>query len=470
MPNTALNRSSVQLLTNKSGGATVQGAVVVIDGATASSFATTTTEGYVSGLIGVVIEPNGIANNATGLVAFGGYVPKINLDSSASLGHFVKTDSIAGQGTPHASPSAAGDFAQVLATGTTPAAILVGLNYGASGGSDTTAIHDNLAAEISAITEKTALAGTDKIILEDSAAGDAKKMAQIANVGTGIRLDDLASPDDNTDLNALTTKHGLLKKLDNDPTHFMNGQGNWVTPSGGGIAGAYDIEKGGNPTYTDAGMSDEFNDGTGESGTINGLAVKWTAVGGGAGTIDLYTDNIADSVYDLDTRPGTMLVQSDIADIISFRQDDMLIDGESIVVSMIVPSPFDAIATNNTYRAGIVVNDDNTQYSSGNYRGLVWDGSDVARVIHYTGSTVYADHTIAPAGGRCYFRISRVSSVLHLFFSKDGILWIDCASVAIGTFDNFWIIFDQSISSADGSAIAGVEWVRHVASTALDLW
>lgn len=42
-----------------------------------------------------------------------------------------------------------------------------------------------------------------------------------------IKLDDLASPDDNTDLNASTSKHGLLKKLDNDATHYLDGQGSW---------------------------------------------------------------------------------------------------------------------------------------------------------------------------------------------------------------------------------------------------
>jgi hypothetical protein len=46
--------------------------------------------------------------------------------------------------------------------------------------------------------------------------------------GDALKLDDLATPDDNTDLNATTTYHGLLKKLDNDSAHFMNGQGNWV--------------------------------------------------------------------------------------------------------------------------------------------------------------------------------------------------------------------------------------------------
>ena len=45
-----------------------------------------------------------------------------------------------------------------------------------------------------------------------------------------LKLDDLATPDDNTDLNASTTRHGLLRKLDNDPTHFLDGQGSWSTP------------------------------------------------------------------------------------------------------------------------------------------------------------------------------------------------------------------------------------------------
>lgn len=47
-----------------------------------------------------------------------------------------------------------------------------------------------------------------------------------------IKLDELAPPTDVSTLNASTSAHGLLKKLDNDPTHFMNGQGAWATPDG----------------------------------------------------------------------------------------------------------------------------------------------------------------------------------------------------------------------------------------------
>ncbi len=43
-----------------------------------------------------------------------------------------------------------------------------------------------------------------------------------------IKLDDFATPDDNTDLNSTTTYHGLLKKLSNVASQALNGVGNWV--------------------------------------------------------------------------------------------------------------------------------------------------------------------------------------------------------------------------------------------------
>lgn len=50
---------------------------------------------------------------------------------------------------------------------------------------DTTAIHDNIAAEISAIAEKTVPISTDLVLIEDSAASDAKKKVQIGNLPGG---------------------------------------------------------------------------------------------------------------------------------------------------------------------------------------------------------------------------------------------------------------------------------------------
>lgn len=43
-----------------------------------------------------------------------------------------------------------------------------------------------------------------------------------------IKLDDFATPDDNTDLNATSTYHGLLPKLSNNTRQFMRGDGTWA--------------------------------------------------------------------------------------------------------------------------------------------------------------------------------------------------------------------------------------------------
>ena len=48
-----------------------------------------------------------------------------------------------------------------------------------------------------------------------------------------IKLDDLTAPDDNTDLNFSTTKHGLTPKGTN-VGDFLKDDGTWATPAGGG--------------------------------------------------------------------------------------------------------------------------------------------------------------------------------------------------------------------------------------------
>jgi len=45
------------------------------------------------------------------------------------------------------------------------------------------------------------------------------------------KLDDLDAPDDNTDLNASSTKHGLLPKLSNNAGEYLNGTGGWSAPT-----------------------------------------------------------------------------------------------------------------------------------------------------------------------------------------------------------------------------------------------
>lgn len=154
MTNSALNRTTVVQLTNKSGALRPQGSIVIVDTGFSKSFDVTTTPNYTTTSIGVVLDHGGIDNNATGSVALSGWVPKILLTTSAALGDTVSTSSTVGQGTP-SSELAAGNFAQVLETGTSPEAFLYGATIQsiASGSTDVLALErDNLTFDNSAAT------------------------------------------------------------------------------------------------------------------------------------------------------------------------------------------------------------------------------------------------------------------------------------------------------------------------------
>jgi hypothetical protein len=68
------------------------------------------------------------------------------------------------------------------------------------------------------------------------AGGTAKKLSlgnlwdfRFLDDAKAIKLDDFAIPDDNTDLNATSTYHGLLPKLSNNARQFLRGDGSWAT-------------------------------------------------------------------------------------------------------------------------------------------------------------------------------------------------------------------------------------------------
>lgn len=118
-------------------------------------------------------------------------------------------------------------------------------------------------------------------------------IADTANLlTTSTKLDDLAAPDDNTDLNASTSAHGLLRKLDNDTTHFLRGDGSWAAiPAGGGTGGAteaYARRAPHYPPFTVTGNDDEFDD-----GSFSG----WTAVQDSSPTLTLTESNDCLSIY-----------------------------------------------------------------------------------------------------------------------------------------------------------------------------
>lgn len=84
-----------------------------------------------------------------------------------------------------------------------------------------------------------------------------------------IKLDDLAAPDDTTDLDVSTSKHGLCPKAPNDITKFLRGDGTWATNQW--------IPVSGTPTYVSA---TQFTV-TGDYSTIfqRGVLISWLAGG-----------------------------------------------------------------------------------------------------------------------------------------------------------------------------------------------
>lgn len=149
-----------------------------------------------------------------------------------------------------------------------------------------------------------------------------------------IKLDDFATPDDNTDLNASLTEHGLLLKLGGGTTNFLRADGTWAAPAGGGdVTGPassvnnaivrFDGITGkiiqdytsGAPTISDTGEM-TVNGNIIVTGTVDGVDISahdtaTTGVHGvGAETI-LHTGNIGSTVQAWDTELDDIAALSD---------------------------------------------------------------------------------------------------------------------------------------------------------------
>ncbi|KRT69320.1 MAG: prophage MuMc02, head decoration protein [candidate division NC10 bacterium CSP1-5] len=140
------------------------------------------------------------AENGIYVAASGAWSRAIDANTSAEVtpGMFVFVE----EGTVN------GDQGFVL---TTNAPITLGTTalsftqFSGGGGSDTTAIHDDAAGEIAAITEKASPVSGDLLLIEDSAASNAKKRVQIGNLPGGT---DAAAIHDDTagEIAAITEK------------------------------------------------------------------------------------------------------------------------------------------------------------------------------------------------------------------------------------------------------------------------
>jgi hypothetical protein len=133
---------------------------------------------------------------------------------------------------------------------------------------------------------------TGTVTLNDLYAGITHASRHQSGGADPLKLDDLAAPDDNTDLDVSTASHGLTPKAPDDTTKFLRGDGSWaVIPAGGGSGGAteaYARRAPHYPPFSVTGNDDEFDD-----GSFSG----WTAVQDTAPVLTLTESNDCLSVY-----------------------------------------------------------------------------------------------------------------------------------------------------------------------------
>jgi hypothetical protein len=134
-----------------------------------------------------------------------------------------------------------------------------------------------------------------------------------------LKLDDLSAPDDNTDLNVSTTKHGLFPKLPGGTTNFWREDGTWQAAGGGGLSnGSNYINDSSNANMT-IGLT--INQGANDDEI---LALKSSDVAHGV-TAETETDTFATIKKQSDTLGGLMIT--------GYTEGDNAFDMKAVVTS-----------------------------------------------------------------------------------------------------------------------------------------
>lgn len=186
-----VGRLVVDVLTNQSGGAVAYGDVVILDTAHDDSFTTTTTGAY-TGMVGVCIEPAGIASSASGRIQFGGKCAQINLSASVTRGHYIKTHTVAKQGADAGTSRVVGSFGQITKTGSTPPVELFGFPDAASSSAAAGTPALTLSTSNSAGVAATFVATDATVAVFDATAPSTQAFADAAatgSAGTAARRD-----------------------------------------------------------------------------------------------------------------------------------------------------------------------------------------------------------------------------------------------------------------------------------------
>jgi len=240
------------------------------------------------------------------------------------------------------------------------------------------------------------------LTLED--ANGSKTLSSIASTST--KLDDFATPDDNTDLDATTSEHGLMQKYPGGSTTYLREDGTWATPSGAGNVSTSDIVAVDNSIVREDGTSGtavqkslvtiddsgSINIPTGEEYKINGTGLSDT-------TETLTNKTLTSPVVNTPTG----IVKGDVG----LENVDNVADASQTALGTVTSGNVDAIVPSNVFMALRL--DTNLVLAASVSDEIEWD---------YEISDVYGFHSpstpnraIVPAGqGGLYY----ISVLLHL--------------------------------------------------------
>ncbi len=274
---------------NSTGSALLNGKAVYISGATGNrptlALAKADAAATSNATIGLVTSDPSIANTADGFATTSGLVRGLDTSSFAEGAVLYLSDATAGELTATA-PTASGSrvirIGHVARSHATQGMILVHVDQGgtALGYSITEAATQAAARSALGLGNSSTLnvgttAGTvaagDDSRLSNARTPTAHASTHQSGGSDAIKLDDLATPDDNTDLDATTGRHGLLPKLGGGTTNFLRADGSWAAPASGG-----NVSSAGTPT---SGQIAEWT----SSSTIQGKATT------GSGNVVLAT-------------------------------------------------------------------------------------------------------------------------------------------------------------------------------------
>jgi hypothetical protein len=227
---------------------------------------------------------------------------------------------------------------------------------------------------------------------------------------------------------------------------------------GGGYTWRYDIDGANSYTPVSGGLDTDFS---------SGLASPYAIVGGVSGTVDLFGFP-ATAVWDDTTRANSLLVQpvNNVSSYAEVRASVTIGDGETVVVKCHYPG--NKTSSNNAFNIGISLNTDSSTSNAGSYCWFYIDGTDSPTPRTFgTSSNDPNQDDISPASP-CYFRVSRTGSEYNLFFSQTGQTWMPVDSFSNFSPSHFWLWARAGANAPPGAPIAAFEYVKHVASTALD--